>query len=90
MSSLQKQAARSYLSHLRIKQVERDHVLGWEDIMKQRKYSLSLRCTTLEGGLIKVSAKDFRSIFKMDADPIQKQKITDFINKRDLLNLQKI
>ena len=26
----------------------------------------------------------------MDADPIQKQKITDFINKRDLLNLQKI
>lgn len=37
------------------------HVLGLNDVMQERNYTLSVKCSSSSGKLLKISAKDFHS-----------------------------
>lgn len=64
------------------------HILGWDDIVKGRNYTFSVRCISISGTLIKISAADFLKRIKKDEQ--MEQTIADMTNQRDKTNIKKI
>ena len=63
-------------------------VLGWDDIIKERNYTFSVRCNSLTGTLIKISAADI--LKRMRKDQMALNTMTVMSNERDIANLTKI
>lgn len=58
------------------------HLIGWEDIVRGRKYSTTVRCFSKTGIVLRLSAQDFIQELKQDINAVKL--ILDVSSQRDL------
>ena len=44
---------------IKLKECGKGQILGWEDLVRGRKHTTSVRCFSKTGSLVKISAQDY-------------------------------
>ena len=56
---------------MRMKLINKGHIVGWEDIVRGRKYTTSARCFSKTGVMLKISGQEFINEIRKDRDKIE-------------------
>ena len=76
------------MRNIRIMIAGQGHILGRDDIVKERNYTFSARCLSISGTLIKIAASEF--LKKLKKDERAQQTMADISDQRDMTNIKKI
>ena len=73
---------------MRIAIVTRGQILGFNDIIKQKNHTATLKCITNTGSLYAVNAQEF--LFKIQRDKSTWLEMVDYFNSKDKQTKSKI